>query len=581
MNQAVSSCYDLAAGTDSAPAPRLQPGTRLRAYEVNQSVIERLTTVARGAQLDWRACARVPDFSRPAMRSFPTAIKIFVLLATIAACSGDSSGPGPQLPASATRLEAVSAVAEGEAGSVIGPFIVRALSASNQPVTQATLQWRIASGDASFDQSDAVTAADGRASARVKLGSNPGPVTISAALTGVANTPVQFAITNLPFISEALRTLCNGGNRAVLLLVEKDLLRDLRAPLDRFGDDLCAAGYTALEKAATFTTPAEVRSFLGSVQSQSTPALNGAILIGNLPHAYQYVTLNSSNPNIPPTNEEVISFQYYADLDGFFTKSAGYVSPGARQYSYDSHTGKVDWEIWIGALPTYKGRRTETIDALKRYFDKNHAYRTGGAKPPRRFLEVSEHFTATTQAEHNTIMDGLRTGAYAWLPFSNTADALLYFQSTTGGLTVDQGYSALTQGLADFTVTDAHGFWGASGKLTIAQVESTAVKTIFYWSNGCAVGDLDRAENFLTSILYSTTSAVLVAKGTTNNSGGMGNNQNGSFGRNIAKAMSQGQTFGDATLYHVNVPLISPWSLSREFHFGTAVTLGDPTLKLR
>jgi hypothetical protein len=109
-------------------------------------------------------------------------------------------------------------------------------------------------------------------------------------------------------------------------------------------------------------------------------------------------------------------------------------------------------------------------------------------------------------------MDGMRTGQYAWVPFSNTADALLYFQSTTGGLTVDQGYSALAQGLADFTVTDAHGFWGASGKLTIAQVESTAVKTIFYWSNGCAVGDLDRAENFLTSILYSTTSAVLVAK---------------------------------------------------------------------
>jgi hypothetical protein len=515
------------------------------------------------------------------MRNLRTAVTIAALLGATAACSKDSSGPGPQLPAGATRLENVSSVSEGEAGSVIGPFTVRALSASNQPVAQAAVQWRIVSGDASFDQSDAATAADGRASARVKLGANPGAIVISAALAGVSTTPVQFAITSIPFISDALRTLCNGGNRAVLLLVEKDLLRDLRTPLDRFGLDLCAAGYTALEKASTFTTPGEVRTFLGSVYGQSGPTLNGAILIGNLPHAYQFVTLNSSNPSIPPTNEEVISFQYYADLDGFFSKSAGYVSPGARQYSYDTHSGKVDWEIWISVLPPYKGRRTETIDALKRYFDKNHAYRTGGAKPPRRFLEVSEHFVATTQVEHTAIMDGLRTGPYAWLPFSNTADALLYFQSTIGGLTVDQGYSALTQGLADFTVTDAHGFWGASGKLTIAQVESTAVKTIFYWSNGCAVGDLDRAENFLTSILYSTTSAVLVAKGTTNNSGGMGNNQNGSFGRNIATAMSQGQSFGDATLYHVNVPLISPWSLSREFHFGTAVTLGDPTLKLR
>jgi hypothetical protein len=509
---------------------------------------------------------------------FRTAAILFAVSSIVVACSGDSAGPNP--PASGPpRLEAVASVQEGEAGSVIGPFIVRALSSSNQPVAQVAVQWRIVSGDASFDQSDAVTGADGTASARVKLGPTPGAITVNATLGGASQ--VQFAITNLPFVSDALRTLCTGGSRAVLVLVEKDLVRDLRTQLDRFGADLCAAGYTALEKASTFTTPVEVRNFLVSVYGQPGPVLNGALLIGNLPHAYQYVTLFSSNPSIPSTNEEVISFQYYADLDGLFTKSAGFVSPGGRQYSYDTHSGKMDWEIWIAALPTYKGRRADTVDGLKRYFDKNHAYRTGGAKPPRRFLEVSEHFVATTQSEHNVIMDGLRSGQYAWLPFSNSADALLLFQSTTGGLTVDQGYSALAQGVADFTVTDAHGFWGASGKLTIAQVESTPVKTIFYWSNGCAVGDLDRADNFLTSILYSSTSQVLVAKGTTNNSGGMGTNQNGFFGRNIATAMTQGQTFGDATLYHVNTPLIAPWSSSREFHFATAVTLGDPTLKLR
>ena len=513
------------------------------------------------------------------MRSYFPAVNAGVLLGLAAACSSDSSGPIPQI--STNHLEAVAAVQQGEAGSVIGPFTVRALTGSNQPVAQAGVQWRIVSGDASFDQSDAVTAADGRASARVKLGNTPGAIVVSAALTGTASTPVQFPITSLPFVSDALRTLCSGGNRAVLVLIEKDLVPDLRSELDRFGADLCSAGYTALEKASTFTTPAEVRAFLVSTNGQPGPTLNGAILIGNLPHAYQFVTLASSNPSIPSTNEEVISFQYYADLDGSFGKSAAYVSPGGRTYSYDQHTGKSDWEIWVSVLPSYKGQRSATISALKRYFDKNHVYRTGGAKPPRRFLEVTEHFIATNDAEHNSILAGLQTGQYAWLPFSNAANALLYFQSATRGLTVDQGYSALAQGLADFTVTDAHGFWGASGKLTIALVESTAVKTIFYWSNGCAVGDLDRSDNFLASILYSTTSEVLVAKGTTNNSGGMGNNQNGFFGRNIATAMSQGQSFGNATLYHVNSPLIAPWSGSREFHFGTAVTLGDPTLKLR
>ena len=107
------------------------------------------------------------------------------------------------------------------------------------------------------------------------------------------------------------------------------------------------------------------------------------------------------------------------------------------------------------------------------------------------------------------------------------------------------------------------------------------MQTIFFWSNGCATGNLDVPDNFLVSMLYSPTSSVLVAKGTTNNSGGMGNNQNGFFGRNVATAMAEGKGMGDGLLYHVNTPLIYPWSDAREFHFGTPVLLGDPTLTLR
>jgi hypothetical protein len=31
----------------------------------------------------------------------------------------------------------------------------------------------------------------------------------------------------------------------------------------------------------------------------------------------------------------------------------------------------------------------------------------------------------------------------------------------------------------------------------------------------------------------------------------------------------------------VNVPLIWPWNESREYHFGSVITIGDPTLRLR
>lgn len=73
---------------------------------------------------------------------------------------------------------------------------------------------------------------------------------------------------------------------------------------------------------------------------------------------------------------------------------------------------------------------------------------------------------------------------------------------------------------------------------------------------------------------------VLVAKGTTNDSGGLGTNADGFFGHNIATSMEGGESIGAALVDHVNVPLIWPWSTDREFHYASALLLGDPTLRV-
>ncbi len=368
------------------------------------------------------------------------------------------------------------------------------------------------------------------------------------------------------------------GHRTVAIVVDPTLVQSLRAGLDQFESDLCAAGYDIAEHSAGFATPPALRTYLQRVFRKSAGRLAGAILIGDLPHAYQFVTRSSANPAFPSSSEEAISFQYYADLNGVFAKSPGYTSPAGHQYSYDVHSGNVAWEIWVGVLPLYKGDRARTVAAITRYFGKNHAYRSGQLARPNVFLQVNEHFVATTLAQHNATLAGMQSGQYAWTPYSNSPGARLYFESPPGGLSVHQGYADMRAGVADFAVTDTHGFWGASGQLTIAAVESSPVRTLFFWSNGCAIGDLDHADNFLASVLYGPTSDVLIAKGTTNDSGGMGNNANGFFGHNIATALSSGSSLGDAVLSHVNVPLIPPWSGDREFHYGTPVILGDPTL---
>lgn len=369
------------------------------------------------------------------------------------------------------------------------------------------------------------------------------------------------------------------GNRSVAIVVEPALLPSIRTGLSQFEADLCTCGYNTVEHTTGFANPSALRTYLQGLHGLPGRDLVGTILIGDIPHAYQWVTLHSANPNIPDTSEEVISFQYYADLDGTFAKSSTYTSPGGHVHSYDLHSGAVDWEIWIGVLPRYKGDLTQTTDAINRYFAKNHDFRTRRLLRPNVFLQINEHLHATTMAEHNNFMANMRSGTYSWTPYSNAPGAHLYFDSSAGGLTVHQGYTDMQNGVADFIVTDTHGFWGASGHLTIATVETDPVQTLFFWSNGCAIGDLDHADNFLTSVLYSPTSNVLTAKGTTNNSGGMGTNSDGFFGHNIATALAAGEAFGDAILGHVNVPLIAPWSASRELHFGTNVVLGDPTLR--
>jgi hypothetical protein len=377
------------------------------------------------------------------------------------------------------------------------------------------------------------------------------------------------------------RKVYESAGRAVVLLVDPLLLDGIRAGLDQFEADLFRDGYTVFETRSSFATPPALRAYLADLYARTQRQLVGVFLIGNWPRPYQYLTMTYANPALKPTSEEVISLQYYCDLDGIFEASPGYISPGRRPYSYDVHRGAVNWEIWAGVLPLYKGEVPRTIDAINRYFVKNHAYRTGLYALPRAFLQVTEHFKATTPAEHTQILQELRAGSYPWMPFSTGSDALLYFDSPPGGLTVDQGYAALSAGVADVAVLDAHGYWRAHGKIDVTWVEKNPVRTVFFWSNGCAVGNLDYPDNFLTAVLYDPASLVLAAKGTTNDSGGLGNNENGFFGRNIATMLAARASLGEALLAHVNVPLISPWKTDREFHDATPVVLGDPTLKLR
>lgn len=116
----------------------------------------------------------------------------------------------------------------------------------------------------------------------------------------------------------------------------------------------------------------------------------------------------------------------------------------------------------------------------------------------------------------------MTNGTYAWTPWSETGPAHFFFDSPPTGMTVNDGYQALSDGVADFFVGGAHGWWGAHGQIDVAWVESHPVRTSFFLSYGCSVANLDYEDNFLSSVLYSETSSVVVAKGDNQQLGGHG-----------------------------------------------------------
>jgi hypothetical protein len=374
-------------------------------------------------------------------------------------------------------------------------------------------------------------------------------------------------------------SLCGGKPTTVAVLADPALAFAVRSGLDQFEFDLCAAGYGVVERTLDFAAPPDVRSYLADLHRRMDRKLEGAIFIGRVPLAYQYVAFNSGNPGVKTEPEEAISFQYYSDLDGEFSQSAEHRSPGGHEYSYDQHTGEVDWEIWTAILPVYRDDEEQTIGDLKRYFEKNHRYRSGGYSLPQGFLMVTEHYTAETAAEQTNFLNALRTGDYAWTPLSTAANAQFYFDGPT--VSVSDGYAALSAGAADITVVEAHGDYEMSGRIHIPWVETNPVRTVLFWTGGCSVGNLDHPENFLTAIVYSPTSEVLAASGSTNDSGGLGTNREGFYGHNIAARLAAGQNLGQAVLGHMNVPLVSPWDKSFEYHHALLILIGDPTLRLR
>ncbi len=378
---------------------------------------------------------------------------------------------------------------------------------------------------------------------------------------------------------------CQDYQQTIILLIQEEYLEPLTIPLDQFTQDLCQDQYQVRIKTADFETPEQIRSYLSDMFfGEPSDNLIGAILIGDIPYAYQQITIKYNSPDIPPRIQEFISLQYYADLDGEFLLSDDYqpvneLAPRGEPI-FDTHQGETDWEIWISVMPPYQGDPELTLDALLRYFEKNHTYRIGEIDLPRAYIHI-QSYQSSTKEEYNEFIEACLSGTLNWTDLKGEGEPQIYFGNEAMNLTDTEGYQAISEGKADFSIVIAHGHPGAVGQITPPWLEENQLATIFFWNQSCSVGDLDNPYVILNSILYHPNSRVLFTSGNTTDAGGFGTNEIGPYPTSLASALNQGLSIGEAILRHVNTPLVSHDARWPELVFGPKIFYGDLTLKLR
>lgn len=162
------------------------------------------------------------------------------------------------------------------------------------------------------------------------------------------------------------------GDSDILVFVSSSVATPLADRLARFQSDLESEGFDVTMEEVSGGTAADLRNRI-----RSHTGVGGVIMIGWLPAAW-YEMDEWSGPH-----EEFPLDLYFMDTDGSWGDADG-------DGMYDSHTGDVGAEIWVGRIDAHAVEFGGEIQMLADFLDKNHFYRTGAMSVPARALAFND-----------------------------------------------------------------------------------------------------------------------------------------------------------------------------------------------
>jgi len=344
-----------------------------------------------------------------------------------------------------------------------------------------------------------------------------------------------------------------------LLIVDSTIANPLAAEISRLEADLLGDGWqveTHQINPAT-STPPDVRNLIIARHASAELAgVRSVLLLGKIPVPYS----GNHSPDAHTAHRGAWPADaYYGDIDGIWTDSsvtnsgasrpANHNIPGDGKFDQSALPSNVDLmvgRIDLSNLPSF-APMTE-VDLLRRYLDKNHAYRH--AQSPiatdtvidDHLAHFSEGFSAPPRAALGAILGCSKVKNGDWLTTTTTQTQL--FGIGVGGGT----YSSV------------------NGVATTAQTAAQSPSVYFSLLFGSYFGDWDNSDNFLRAQLATP-------------SGGLASMYSG---RPIwqVHALGHGKTFGHVARLTQNAVNKSPYATgysSRRTHLGL---MGDPTLRL-
>lgn len=371
----------------------------------------------------------------------------------------------------------------------------------------------------------------------------------------IAGTSPPFAYANL-FAALDLPLKEDKGH--AVLVVEDRLVGFLQAELIRWEQDVAASGYVVdrLVVGAS-SNPTEVRGRLQALAATWPTNTAGTVfLVGRVPQAYSgniYPDGHTGHRGAWPTDG------YYADLDGVWTDNLVNNISATREENrnvlgdgkFDQSSLPSDAELMVGRLdlsrlPAFP--QSEEI-LLKRYFAKDHAFRTGALQVGRRAVVDDNFASALAEAPSASA----RSGSAAAVGVASLTE--VDFVAGTAGSSALLGIGF---GYGDYT--------DITGACTTAQCVSTPPQVLFTLGFGSYFGDFDTNDNVLRAILAADGCSLAAAW----------------TGRPQwqLQHLGLGYALGYAARLSQNAASLNPYNtgyFARSVH---VALLGDPTLQL-